>query len=179
SRQQVRRHMGIVLQDPFLFSGTIISNITMNDPTISKEMGIKALQAVGADHFIEKLPQGYDTQVSEGGGTFSLGERQLLSCAGALAFDPAILILDEATANIDTETEYMIQKALDVLQKGRTTLIIAHRLSTIQQADTIFVLDHGTIKEQGRHKELMQAHGHYYHMYKVQQGQFSQLETVH
>ncbi|ASN06629.1 ABC transporter ATP-binding protein [Virgibacillus necropolis] len=170
SRQQVRSHMGIVLQDPFLFSGTILSNVTMGDPTISRDQAIAALKAVGADRFIEKLPKKYDNPVTEGGSTFSLGERQLLSFARALAFDPAILILDEATANVDTETEAVIQRALDVLKKGRTTLVIAHRLSTIQQADTIFVLDHGMIEEQGNHEQLIHEKGMYYQMYQMQQG---------
>lgn len=170
SRQQVRSHMGIVLQDPFLFPGTIISNVTMNDPNISREQAIKALEAVGATSFIKKLPLGYDEVVTEGGSTFSLGERQLISFARALAFDPAILILDEATANMDTETESIIQRALQVVQQNRTTLVIAHRLSTIQQADRIFVLDHGTIKERGNHDTLMEERGLYYQMYKMQQG---------
>ncbi|HAM79951.1 ABC transporter ATP-binding protein [Ornithinibacillus bavariensis] len=170
SRQQVRSHMGIVLQDPFLFSGTIISNVTMNDPKITREKAIQALRTVGADRFIEKLPKKYDEKVSEGGTTYSLGERQLISFARALAFDPAILILDEATANIDTETENVIQHALEVLKQGRTTLVIAHRLSTIQQANTIFVLDHGKIIEQGNHEELIAEKGTYYQMYKMQQG---------
>ncbi|WP_121604833.1 ABC transporter ATP-binding protein [Virgibacillus sp. Bac332] len=170
SRQQVRSHMGIVLQDPFLFSGTILSNVTMNDPNITTDAAIQALKAVGADRFIEKLPRKYEEKVTEGGTTFSLGERQLISFARALAFDPAILILDEATANIDTETETMIQEALEVLKSGRTTLVIAHRLSTIQQADTIFVLDRGTIKEHGNHEQLMIEQGYYYQMYQMQQG---------
>ncbi|MGJ9459282.1 ABC transporter ATP-binding protein [Oceanobacillus sp. CF4.6] len=171
SRQQVRSHMGIVLQDPFLFSGTIISNVTMNDPKITKKAAISALKAVGADRFIDKLPNSYEEAVTEGGTTFSLGERQLISFARALAFDPAILILDEATANIDTETENIIQKALEVLKEGRTTLVIAHRLSTIQQADMIFVLDHGTIKEQGNHDKLIKERGLYYQMYQMQKGE--------
>ncbi|MFC4559105.1 ABC transporter ATP-binding protein [Virgibacillus kekensis] len=170
SRQQVRSHMGIVLQDPFLFSGTIISNVTMNDPRIDRDTAIEALKAVGADRFIAKLPNGYDERVTESGSTFSLGERQLISFARALAFDPAILILDEATANIDTETEAIIQQALEVLKKGRTTMVIAHRLSTIQQADSIFVLENGTIKEQGNHQHLINQEGLYYHMYQMQQG---------
>ncbi|MGY0693831.1 ABC transporter ATP-binding protein [Virgibacillus sp. FSP13] len=170
SRQQVRSYMGIVLQDPFLFSGTIISNVTMNDPSITREMAIDALHAVGADRFIEKLPEKYDEKVTEGGTTFSLGERQLLSFARALAFDPAILILDEATANIDTETENIIQQALEVLKKGRTTLVIAHRLSTIQQANAIFVLEHGKIVEKGNHDELIRQNGLYHQMYQMQQG---------
>lgn len=169
SRQQVRSHMGIVLQDPFLFTGTILSNVTMNDPAISREQAIKALKTVGAD-FIEKLPKGYDEPVTEGGSTLSLGERQLISFARALAFDPAILILDEATANIDTETEAIIQHALEILKKNRTTLVIAHRLSTIQQADAIFVLDHGTIKERGSHDTLIAEKGLYFEMYQMQQG---------
>ncbi len=170
SRQQVRSHMGIVLQDPFIFTGTIISNVTMGDPNISRERAIKALKEVGADRFIEKLPNQYDEPVKEKGSTFSAGERQLISFARALAFDPAILILDEATANIDTETEAIIQNALQVLKKGRTTLVIAHRLSTIQQADQIFVLDHGRILEQGKHEELLAVEGIYYQMYLMQQG---------
>ncbi|MYL51083.1 ATP-binding cassette domain-containing protein [Halobacillus litoralis] len=170
SRQQVRSHMGIVLQDPFIFSGTILSNVTMNDQRISREMAIQALKAVGADHFVEKLPGKYDEPVHEKGDTLSMGERQLISFARALAFDPAILILDEATANIDTETEQLIQKALEVLKEGRTTLVIAHRLSTIQQADQIFVLNHGTIMEQGTHQQLIHSKGEYYRMYQMQQG---------
>lgn len=170
SRQQVRSHMGIVLQDPFLFTGTIVSNITMNDPNVSRDDAIKALQAVGASSFIERLPKGYDEPVTESGTTYSLGERQLISFARALAFNPAVLILDEATANIDTETEQVIQRALEVLKKGRTTLVIAHRLSTIQQADHIIVLDHGTIKEQGNHDTLIKEKGYYYEMYQMQQG---------
>ncbi len=173
SRQQVRSHMGIVLQDPFLFSGTIVSNVTMQDPRISREEAVRALQAVGADRFIEKLPNGYDEKVTEGGSTFSLGERQLISFARALAFNPAILILDEATANIDTETELIIQTALEVLKKGRTTLVIAHRLSTIQNADKIFVLEAGKIEEQGNHVALIQKQGIYYDMYQMQKDQRS------
>src|SRR5690625_371459 len=178
SRQQVRSHMGIVLQDPFIFSGTILSNVTMNDPNISKETAIKALKAVGGERLIEKLPDGYETKISEGGKTFSLGERQLISFARALAFDPAILILDEATANIDTETESYVQQALQVLQEGRTTIVIAHRLSTIQQADSIFVLEKGVIKEQGNHETLLAKKGLYYEMYQMQLGQTQLKERL-
>ncbi|MRH44931.1 ATP-binding cassette domain-containing protein [Aquibacillus halophilus] len=170
SRQEVRSHMGIVLQDPFLFTGTILSNVTMNDSDISREMAIKSLQNVGADRFIGKLPMGYDEPVKEGGSTLSMGERQLISFARALAFDPAILILDEATANIDSETEGIIQEALEVLKKGRTTLVIAHRLSTIQKADHIYVLEHGIIREQGSHNQLLDVKGIYYKMYQMQKG---------
>ena len=176
SRQQARQHIGIVLQDPFIFTGTILSNITMNDPKISREQAIQALKAVGADSFIESLPNQYDEPVKEKGNEFSTGQRQLLSFARALAFDPAILILDEATANIDTETETMIQQALEVLKKGRTTLVIAHRLSTIQQADQIFVLNHGKIVETGTHQSLLNEHGEYYKMYEMQHGR--QTESV-
>ncbi|KGP73090.1 ABC transporter ATP-binding protein [Pontibacillus yanchengensis] len=174
SRQQVRSHMGIVLQDPFIFTGTILSNVTMGDPSISRERAIKALQEVGADRFVEKYPNQYDEPVKEKGSTLSAGERQLISFARALAFDPAILILDEATANIDTETEGIIQAALNVLKKGRTTLVIAHRLSTIQQADQIFVLDHGRIVEQGNHESLIKENGIYFQMYQMQQGRLEE-----
>lgn len=170
AKQQVRQHIGIVLQDPFIFTGTVLSNITMNDPSISKETAIEALKAVGADRFIEKLPRKYEEPVKEKGNEFSTGQRQLLSFARALAFDPAILILDEATANIDTETEGLIQEALEVLKEGRTTLIIAHRLSTIQQADQIFVLKHGQIVETGNHQSLLEAEGEYFKMYEMQLG---------
>lgn len=166
--------MGIVLQDPFLFSGTVLSNVTMNDLAISRIQAIDALTAVGADRFIDKFPDRYDEKVTEGGGTFSLGERQLISFARALVFNPAILILDEATANIDTETENLIQNALEVLKKDRTTLVIAHRLSTIQQADSIFVLENGTIKEQGNHYQLIHEKGLYHNMYQMQQGSSKQ-----
>lgn len=170
SRQQVRSHMGIVLQDPFLFTGTILTNVTMNNPNISRQTAINALRAVGADRFIERLPKRYDHPVTEGGSTFSLGERQLISFARALAYDPAILILDEATANVDTETEKIIQNALTVIQENRTTLIIAHRLSTIQHADHIIVLENGKIKETGKHDELLLQRGIYYQMYEMQKG---------
>ncbi|PKR78237.1 multidrug ABC transporter permease [Halalkalibacillus sediminis] len=177
SRQEIRSHIGIVLQDPFIFSGTIISNITMNDPNISREDAIQALKAVGADQFIEALPEQYDQPVKEKGSEFSTGQRQLLSFARALAFNPSILVLDEATANIDTETEGMIQKALQVLKKGRTTLVIAHRLSTIQQADQIFVLKHGKIIERGNHESLLQANGEYFKMYEMQLGKKERLNA--
>ncbi|SHM46341.1 ABC transporter ATP-binding protein [Gracilibacillus kekensis] len=173
SKQQVRQNIGIVLQDPFIFTGTVLSNITLNDPTISREKAIASLKAVGADQFIEKLPKQYDETVGENGSEFSTGQRQLLSFARALAFDPSILILDEATANIDTETEGQIQEAMKVLAKGRTMLVIAHRLSTIQHADQIIVLERGNIIEKGTHHELLQLYGNYYQMFKMQQGKKS------
>ncbi|OZM56203.1 multidrug ABC transporter permease [Lottiidibacillus patelloidae] len=169
-KQHLRKHMGIVLQDPFLFTGTIASNVTLQDPSITKEIMEKALRDVGAEDFIKRLPKGYDEPVIEKGSTLSAGQRQLISFARALAFNPAILILDEATASIDTETEAIIQDALEVLKKGRTTFIIAHRLSTIKNADQILVLDKGKIVERGTHDELLEHGGKYYQMYEMQQG---------
>ncbi|HHU19843.1 MAG TPA: ATP-binding cassette domain-containing protein [Bacilli bacterium] len=169
SRQQVRQHINIVLQDPFIFTGTVLSNIILNDPKITREKAIKALKTVGADQFIEKLPLKYDQPVGENGADFSTGQRQLLSFARALAFDPAILILDEATASIDTETEGLIQTAISILAEGRTMLIIAHRLSTIQHADQIIVMNKGKMIEQGTHDELLAQKGNYYQMFKMQQ----------
>ncbi|TDF99175.1 ABC transporter ATP-binding protein [Paenibacillus piri] len=169
-RQTLRSHMGIVLQDPFLFTGTIGSNVSLDNPAISEERIAKALQDVGADRLLAHLPQGIHEPVIEKGSTLSAGQRQMISFARALAFDPAILILDEATSNIDTETEAVIQEALEVVKKGRTTFVIAHRLSTIKNADLILVLDRGEIMERGTHDELMAAGGMYYQMYELQQG---------
>ncbi|MDP5275803.1 ABC transporter ATP-binding protein [Chengkuizengella axinellae] len=168
-KQLIRQHMAIVLQEPFLFTGTIASNVSLNDPSIDRAKVEKALKDVGADQLIQNLSKGYDEPVIEKGSTLSAGQRQLISFARALAFNPAILILDEATANIDTETESIIQNALDILKKGRTTFIIAHRLSTIRNADQIIVLDRGTILEKGNHEELMNRKGSYYQMYQMQQ----------
>jgi ATP-binding cassette subfamily B multidrug efflux pump len=170
-RQQLRQHMGIVLQDPFLFTGTIASNVSLNDPRITREQVERALRDVGAYDMFAALPGGIDEPVIEKGATLSAGQRQLISFARALAFDPAILILDEATASIDTETEAVIQSALDVLKQGRTTFIIAHRLSTIRSADRILVLDRGRIVERGTHDELMALQGRYYQMYRLQSGE--------
>ena len=170
SRQAVREHMGIVLQDPYLFTGTIATNISLNDPRISREQVERAIEAVGGDRVLKNLEKGLDTPVVEKGSTLSSGQRQLISFARALAFDPAILILDEATSNIDTETEELIQHAMDVLKKGRTTFIIAHRLSTIKNADRILVLDKGEIVENGNHDELIALGGQYEKMYRLQAG---------
>lgn len=170
-KQVLREHMGIVLQDPFLFTGTIATNISLDDPSITRDMVEKAITDVGAMPFVQNLSKGLDEPVIEKGSTLSSGQRQLLSFARALAFNPSILILDEATASIDTETEAIIQEALDVLKRGRTTFIIAHRLSTVKNADQILVLDHGRIVEQGDHLSLMEARGRYYQMYQIQQGQ--------
>lgn len=167
-RQTIRQHMGIVLQDPYLFTGTIASNVSLNDPRITREKVEEALKAVGAERVLGHLEKGIDEPVIEKGSTLSSGQRQLISFARALAFDPAILILDEATSNIDTETEEIIQHAMDVLKKGRTTFIIAHRLSTIKNADRILVLDRGIIKEQGTHDQLLAKGGIYNQMYQMQ-----------
>ncbi len=170
-RQAMREHMGIVLQDPFLFTGTIMSNVTLGDPSITREQVEQALKEVGAERMLKRLPRGLDEPVNENGGTLSAGERQLISFARALVFNPAILILDEATSNIDTETEAIIQDALEVVKKGRTTFIIAHRLSTIKNADLILVLDRGEIVERGNHDQLMEKQGRYYQMYQLQSGE--------
>lgn len=169
-KQYIRQHMGIVLQDPYLFTGTIASNVSLGDERISRETIEKALHDVGATQILAHLPKGLDEPVVEKGSTLSAGERQLISFARALAYDPAILILDEATSNIDTETEALIQSALEVLKRGRTTFIIAHRLSTIHNADQILVLHRGEIVERGTHDELLAQGGRYYQMYRLQHG---------
>ncbi|GLF91156.1 putative multidrug resistance ABC transporter ATP-binding/permease protein YheH [Bacillus safensis] len=170
SRQTLRKQMGIVLQDPYLFSGTIASNVSLGNEDIKRETIESSLKQVGAAELLKHLPQGFDEPVVEKGSTLSSGERQLISFARALAYDPAILILDEATANIDTETEAIIQRALDVVKEGRTTFVIAHRLSTIKKADMILVLEKGEIVERGSHKQLMEQEGLYAQMYELQKG---------
>lgn len=175
SLKSLRQHISIVLQDTFIFAGTIMENIRFGRPDATDEEVIAAAEAIGANTFIEKLPKGYETEVEERGNILSVGERQLLSFARALLADPKILILDEATASIDTESEVKIQKALKKLLKGRTSIIIAHRLSTIRDADKIFVLDHGEIIEEGNHHELMEKRGEYF---KLVQAQFQMLEAI-
>lgn len=168
NRESVRQDMGIVLQDPYLFTGTIATNITMNNDNISREKILESIEQVGATDIISKYAKGIDEPVFEKGKSFSSGERQLISFARTLANDPKILILDEATSHIDTETEAIIQKAMDVVKKGRTTFIIAHRLSTIQNADKIIVLNAGEIIEQGTHEALLAQKGYYANLYETQ-----------
>jgi len=167
-KYELRKRIGIVLQDVFLFTGTIKDNIRLNNEDISDQEVIEVSKYVNADEFIKKLPKKYDEPVMERGSTLSAGQRQLLAFARALAFNPDILILDEATSNIDTETEILIQDALGKIVKGRTTIAIAHRLSTIQKADKIIVLHKGQIREIGTHQELLDKGGMYYQLYKLQ-----------
>ncbi|PYZ93208.1 multidrug ABC transporter ATP-binding protein [Salipaludibacillus keqinensis] len=164
----LREKVSIVLQDTFIFSGTIMDNIRFGRPDATEEEIIEAAKTVGADKFISQLSNGYETEVEERGNVLSVGERQLISFARALLADPKILILDEATASIDTETEQLIQRALKKLLHGRTAVMIAHRLSTIREADNIIVLEQGNILEQGNHQELMDQRGEYYGLVKSQ-----------
>lgn len=165
---ELRRKMGLVLQDPFLFYGTIESNIRLYDQSITQSEVQKAAEFVQANRFIEALPEGYSQKVTERGSTFSSGERQLVAFARTMATDPKILVLDEATANIDTETEVAIQGSLERMRRGRTTIAIAHRLSTIQDAELILVLHQGKIVERGTHQQLLQQRGLYHKMYLLQ-----------
>ena len=172
SQQELRKNMGLVLQDPFLYHGTIKSNIAMYQD-ISDEEVKAAAEFVDADAFIQELPQGYNSPVSERGSSFSTGQRQLLAFARTVASQPKILILDEATANIDSETETLVQNSLAKMRQGRTTIAIAHRLSTIQDANCIYVLDKGRIIERGTHEELLALGGTYHKMYSLQAGALS------
>lgn len=167
-KRELRKYISVVLQDVYLFSGTIKSNITMDNPEISFEKVVQAAKLVGADKFIENLPQKYDEEVKERGATLSVGQKQLISFARALAYDPKILILDEATSSVDTDTEKLIQQAIENLLKGRTAVVIAHRLSTIQNADKIIVLHKGELKEMGTHQQLLAKRGIYYKLYQLQ-----------
>ncbi len=164
----LRRNVGVVLQDVFLFSGSVIDNITLRNPAISREKVIETAKMIDMHDFIMRLPGGYDYNVMERGATLSLGQRQLLSFIRALLYNPSILILDEATSSVDTESEVLIQRAIDTLIKGRTSVVIAHRLSTIRKASKIIVLDKGEIKEMGTHEELIQKAGFYAQLYEMQ-----------
>ncbi|MFM0876029.1 ABC transporter ATP-binding protein [Streptococcus suis] len=168
SRESLRSHMGIVLQDPYLFTGTIASNVAMDKEKMDRQAVIEALEKVGAGPMLARLEQGIDEPVFEKGSTFSSGERQLIAFARTLYSNPKILVLDEATSHIDTETEEIIQHAMEVVKEGRTTFIIAHRLSTIQNADQILVLDQGRIIERGRHEDLIEQGGVYAQMHDIQ-----------
>ncbi|MCH2098189.1 MAG: ATP-binding cassette domain-containing protein, partial [Pseudomonadales bacterium] len=158
----------VVLQDFHVFSGSILSNITLDDPQIDRERAIEAARLVHADAFIEALPEGYDTPLAERGANLSQGQRQLLAFARTLAADPHILVLDEATASIDTETERLVQEAIATITEGRTSIVIAHRLQTIEDADRILVLEGGHIRELGTHRDLLAAGGLYARLHAMQ-----------
>jgi len=164
----LRKNIGVVLQDVFLFSGSVMDNITLHDTEISREKVIEAAKLIDMHDFILRLPGGYDFNVMERGATFSLGQRQLISFIRALLYNPSILILDEATSSVDTESEMLIQHAIDRLIKGRTSIVIAHRLSTIRKANKIIVMDKGEIREMGTHEELLAMEGYYYKLYQLQ-----------
>jgi ATP-binding cassette subfamily B protein len=168
----LRKSVGLVLQDVFLFRGSIFDNISLGSPDITMAQVKEASALVGADRFIEQLPGGYDYPVMERGSTLSVGQRQLISFVRAMVHKPAVLILDEATSSVDSETEVLIQQAIDKIMSGRTSIVVAHRLSTIQKADEILVLDKGHIVERGRHEELLKNSGPYAHLYNVQYRQF-------
>jgi ATP-binding cassette subfamily B multidrug efflux pump len=168
----LRKRIGVVLQDVFLFSDSILNNITLNDPSVTEEMVWHAADMVGARKFIERLPGKLNYNVMERGATLSVGQRQLISFIRAMVYDPRILVLDEATSSVDSETEEMIQQAIGMMMSGRTSIVIAHRLSTIQKADKIIVLDHGEIKEIGRHEDLLLRDGFYAQLHKMQYKEF-------
>lgn len=166
--QALRLNIGVVLQDVFLFSDSILNNITLGNPDIPRTKVLEAAELVGAREFIERLPGGFDYNVMERGATLSVGQRQLISFVRAMVYDPKIIVLDEATSSVDTETEELIQQAIEKLMKGRTSIVIAHRLSTIQKANKILVLDKGEIKEEGTHESLLALNGYYAQLHKMQ-----------
>lgn len=166
--ESLRRNIGVVLQDVFLFSGSILDNITLRNPAITEEEVVKAAKMMGLHDFIMQLPDGYQYHVMERGATLSLGQRQLISFIRALLYNPSVLVLDEATSSVDSETELLIEKATETLITGRTSIVIAHRLSTIRKADLIIVLDKGEVKEAGNHESLLQKDGFYARLYEMQ-----------
>ncbi|MGZ4727750.1 MAG: ABC transporter ATP-binding protein, partial [Acidimicrobiales bacterium] len=167
-RRDLRQNMGMVLQDTWLFGGTIRENIAYGNLDATEEQILEAARATYVDRFVHSLPDGYDTVIDDEGGTVSAGEKQLLTIARAFLADPTILILDEATSSVDTRTEVLIQHAMAALRSNRTSFVIAHRLSTIRDADTILVMEHGRIVEQGSHDELLAAGGAYHKLYNAQ-----------
>ena len=175
----LRKNVGVVLQDVFLFSGSVADNITLRNETITREKVIAAARLIDMHDFIMRLPDGYDFNVMERGATLSLGQRQMLSFIRAILYNPAILILDEATSSIDTESELLIQQAIDTLIKGRTSIVIAHRLSTIRKAHKIIVLDKGEIIETGTHDDLIKKGGFYSKLHEMQfQESQSEIENT-
>jgi ABC-type multidrug transport system fused ATPase/permease subunit len=168
TQESLRSQLGIVLQDTFLFGGSIRANIAFARPNATLEDIEQVAREVGAHDFITQLPRGYDTEIQERGTGLSIGQRQLVSFARALLADPRILILDEATSSVDTQSERVIQQALHRLLEGRTSFVIAHRLSTIREADIVVVMSQGSIVEQGTHDELMARRGYYYTLYSMQ-----------
>ncbi|AYB42941.1 ABC transporter ATP-binding protein [Paenibacillus lautus] len=178
AQSDLHRIVGLVQQEPYLYSGTVLDNVRLFDEDIPRERVIEACRFIGADSIIKRMKEGYDTRLSERGSGLSAGERQLISFARIIVFQPKILILDEATANLDSHTEQLIQNALQLVAEGRTTLVIAHRLSTIMGADRILVMSRGRIVEQGTHEELLDSHGYYEELYLHSQGQKQEREGV-
>jgi ATP-binding cassette subfamily B protein len=174
----LRRHVGVVLQDVFLFTGTIASNLTLGRADLTLETAQRAARTVHADSFIQRLPRGYDEPVRERGNNLSTGQRQLLAFARALAHDPTILVLDEATSSVDTETELLIQDALLKLLQQRTAIVIAHRLSTIEHVDRILVFQAGQLREHGTHAALLRQRGLYHRLYRLQYSQMRPAATA-
>jgi len=176
--QSLRENFAVVLQEIFLFSGSVAGNLRLGREDISDERVRWAATEVRADRFVQHLPHTYASEVRERGAGLSVGQKQLISFARALAFDPALLILDEATSSIDTETEQLIQQAIERVMRSRTSLVVAHRLSTIQRADNIIVLHHGEIREQGTHQDLLGLHGLYWKLYKLQYADPSRAQVA-
>jgi ATP-binding cassette subfamily B multidrug efflux pump len=164
----LQKNIGVVLQDVFLFSDTILNNITLNNPSISREKVVESAKIIGAHDFIMKLPADYDYNVMERGSMLSVGQRQLIAFLRAYVYEPKLLVLDEATSSIDTESEKLIRNAIEKLTEGRTSVIIAHRLATIQKADKIIVMEKGEVIEQGNHQELLKFNGHYKRLFELQ-----------